>query len=107
MAPQQITERDALEAALASGSFLLFKHSPVCPVSAKAKSEYEAFVAEREVPTGWIDVIAQRDWSQWVAHETRVEHQSPQALLVRGGKVAWHASHFGITQAALREALAS
>jgi bacillithiol system protein YtxJ len=33
-----------------------------------------------------------------------VEHQSPQALFVRDGKVVWHASHGGITRKALAAA---
>ena len=103
---RQIHDREELEAALRKELFLLFKHSPICPVSARAMAEYEKFVAEhRDVATGWIDVIDQREWSQWVAAETGVAHASPQALLVRAGAVVWSASHFDITAAGLAAAL--
>ncbi len=98
----QITDRTRLEEALRAERFLLFKHSNRCPVSTRAQSEYEAFVqAHSDVPTGWIDVVDQHEWSLWVAAESGVEHQSPQALWIRDGRVAWSASHFKITQAAL------
>lgn len=103
---RQIEDREELAAALRDALFLLFKHSPVCPVSARAMKEYLQFVEEHgDVPTGWIDVIDQRDWSQWVAAETGVVHQSPQALLVRDGTVVWSASHFDITAGNLAAAL--
>jgi len=103
---RQIEDREELAAALRNRLFLLFKHSSICPVSARAMKEYGRFVEEHgDVPTGWIDVIDQRDWSQWIAAETGVEHRSPQALLVRDGAVVWSASHFDITASSLAAAL--
>jgi bacillithiol system protein YtxJ len=103
----QITDEEALDRALGADVFLLFKHSRSCPISARAFREYEAFLAAREgLATGWIDVVAQRSWSQRVAAATGVPHQSPQALLVRGGRVAWNASHYDITAAAMERAFA-
>jgi bacillithiol system protein YtxJ len=105
MEPNQIREKADLDAATSSGLYLLFKHSPVCPVSARAFEEYRAFAAGRDdVPTGWIDVIGQRPWSREVAEKTGVTHQSPQALLFRDGEVVWHASHGAITKSTLAEA---
>ena len=50
-----------------------------------------------DVPTGWIDVVKQRESSRWVAEHLGVTHESPQAIWIRDGDVAWHASHGGIT----------
>ena len=36
---------------------------------------------------------------------TGVRHESPQALWIVAGRVAWHASHFDITVAALAAAV--
>lgn len=95
-----------VDAALAAADFLVFKHSNRCPVSAAAFEEYEAFVAAHPTaPTAWIDVIAERPWSQHVAAATGVTHESPQALLVRDGRVVWHASHGAITRASLASAV--
>ena len=91
-----------MDRALAAPEFLLFKHSLVCPTSARAFAEYETFVAAHpDVPTAWIDVIGERPWARHVAAVTGVMHESPQALFVRDGKVVWHASHGGITTKAL------
>ncbi len=104
---RQIEDRGALEAALESPRFLLFKHSRVCPVSSRAFTRYEEFVRDNpDVQTGWIDVIGQRQWSQWVAAEYGVEHKSPQALLFQNGQVVWHQSHREITPDSLADALA-
>jgi bacillithiol system protein YtxJ len=98
MAPRQIDDRADLDLALGAERFLLFKHSNRCPISFHAFREYEDFAARNpDVPTGWIDVVKQRDWSRWVAESLGVVHQSPQALWVRDGHVAWHASHGQIT----------
>ena len=103
--PPRFPDSAAVEAALAATSFLVFKHSLICPVSAAAFREYQAFVAEHpDVQTAWIDVIGERPWSQRVATATGVRHESPQALLIRDGRVAWHASHGAVTQRALATA---
>lgn len=104
MDAQQLTDEE-IEAAFEAPAFLLFKHSPICPVSDRAFGQYRRFLAERDdVPTGWIDVIAQRPTSQDVARRTGVRHESPQALLLRGGRVTDSASHGGITAAWLDDA---
>lgn len=98
----------SIDAALAAPEFLVFKHSTTCPVSAKAFAVYQAFCAAwPEVPTAWIDVAADRAWSQHVAAVTGVRHESPQALLVRKGRVVWHSSHSAITRAALADAVSA
>lgn len=106
MPSARFTDLASIDAALAAPEFLLFKHSTACSVSAKSFREYEAFrAAWPEVPTGWIDVVADRAWSQHVAAVTGVHHESPQALLIRKGRVVWHTSHGAITRAALADAV--
>jgi bacillithiol system protein YtxJ len=84
---------------------VLFKHSTRCPVSAGARKELVAFSEHMpEVECREVLVIEQRPLSQQIAQETGVAHQSPQALLFKGGTVVWNASHFGITEKALKEA---
>jgi bacillithiol system protein YtxJ len=98
----------SIDAALAAPEFLVFKHSTTCPVSAKAFAEYEAFCAAwPEVPTAWIDVVAERPWSLHVAAATGVRHESPQAILLRKGRVVWHSSHSAIRRSALADAVSA
>jgi bacillithiol system protein YtxJ len=106
MTPSRFPDLSAVDAALAAREFLIFKHSNRCEVSATAFAQYEAFAAARpDVPTAWIDVVAERPWSLRVADASGIEHESPQAILVRDGRVAWHASHSAITRKSLEAAV--
>jgi len=81
---------------------LLFKHSPICPISAAALGEWKKFLAARpDVPTLFVDVIGDRTVARGLAQECGVAHQSPQAILFRGGKPVWNASHDAITAESL------
>ncbi len=105
MDPIQISDESALDATFAAPFILLFKHSLVCPISARAFEEYRAFLSKHpDVATGWLDVIGSRPLSLGLAERTGVKHESPQALLLEGGVVRWHASHQAITVASLEEA---
>lgn len=85
----------------------LFKHSLICPVSSAAFEAYERFVTARPSSAGYalVEIQRARDVSNAIAERTGVRHESPQALLVRGGEVVWHASHWTIREAALAAAL--
>lgn len=103
----QIDSLEGATDALGSESFLLFKHSHRCSVSVRAFSEYEAFLADHDMPSGWIDVVESREVSAQVTQTTGIQHKSPQALLIRDGEVIWHASHFDITNTALAAAVSA
>jgi bacillithiol system protein YtxJ len=81
-----------------SGALLIFKQSPICPTSHYIEEIFKAFVAELpesdKLRVYSVDVIGARPVSQQIAADTKIKHESPQALLIEGGqKVAWHASH--------------
>lgn len=58
-----------------------------------------------EVPVYQVDVIGRRGLSQALAARLGVTHESPQAILLRGGQVAWHDSHAGVTAEAIAREL--
>ena len=104
MLQHQIQDRAAFEEALAAGPFLVLKHSQRCSTSAFAFREYRRFIETHpEVPHGWLDVVAQREWAQEVAAVTGIKHRSPQVLWIVEGVVRWHTSHFEITRESLAE----
>jgi bacillithiol system protein YtxJ len=106
--PRQIVDPAGLDQALGAEAFLLFKRSPTCPISARAWTAYRRFLRRNpDVRTGWIDVVAHADLARQVAERTGVEHESPQALWLRHGRVGWHASHFDVTERGLERAAAS
>ena len=100
---------DDLDRALAATTdrpLLLFKHSFTCGVSAEALDELVAHLNEQQVDASYAMVTVQthRDVSNAVAKKLGVRHESPQALLIRGGQVVWSASHFRVTAAAVEAA---
>ncbi|HLU38372.1 MAG TPA: bacillithiol system redox-active protein YtxJ [Planctomycetota bacterium] len=94
---------DAYEAALAAHPLvLLFKHSPVCPISAAAHRAYAAWRARTpDAPTLSVDVLADRPVARGIADRCGIKHESPQAILFARGEPCWHASHGAITEEAL------
>ncbi|WP_124728050.1 bacillithiol system redox-active protein YtxJ [Staphylospora marina] len=87
---------------------LLFKHSTACPVSAAAMEELQRFARTddaRKVRIAYVKVIEQRPVSNEIAERLQVKHESPQSILVKDGRVTWHASHWNVTADALREAV--
>jgi bacillithiol system protein YtxJ len=70
---------------------LVFKHSTTCPVSAAAGQEVRGLATD--LPIYWINVREQRELSNWIASAYGVTHESPQLILVRGGKAEKSWSH--------------
>ena len=54
-----------------------------------------------------VDVLGHRALSRAIAERFNIRHESPQALLMLGGVIRWHASHYRITADAMRRAVAS
>ena len=86
----------------------IFKHSLTCPISGAAWNEFRRFVADQPSGNGavfaLIEIQYARPVSNAVAERTGVRHQSPQAILLRDSRVAWHASHYDIDLKALQRA---
>jgi bacillithiol system protein YtxJ len=77
---------------------LIFKHSTRCSISAAALSRLERnWSADKPIKVYYLDLIAHRDISNAIAEQFGVEHQSPQVLLVKSGKVVYTESHMGIS----------
>jgi bacillithiol system protein YtxJ len=87
---------------------LLFKHSYSCGASAEALDELLAHLADKRGNARYAMVTVQthREVSNAIATRLGVRHETPQALLVRDGRVVWSASHFRVNAAALEKALA-
>lgn len=86
---------------------LFFKHSLTCPISTRALNELQTYLdnADPRVSYKLITVQTARRVSDEAASRLTIEHQSPQAILVRNGRELWNASHYNITASALAEAI--
>ena len=84
---------------------LLMKFSPICPTSLQVQMEFEAFApkAPQSLSMFTIDVIAARPTSRSIADTVGVQHESPQAIFIVKGQVAWHASHYRLTRESLQK----
>ena len=101
---------DELDRALAASDerpLLLFKHSFTCGISAEALDELVAHLNDCRLDASYAMVTVQthRDVSNAVARKLGVRHETPQALLIREGRVVWSASHFRVTRKAVDAAL--
>lgn len=79
---------------------LVFKHSPACFASRRARREVEQVMREQpDLPVYLIDVLALRPLSQWLARRFGITHQSPQVVVFKDGRPVWHASHGSVRAA--------
>lgn len=83
----------------------IFKHSATCSISAAAHEEFLAYLQAHPAERAHLLVVQDsRAVSNEIATRLGQVHQSPQALLVAGGKMRWSASHWSITAQALAAA---
>ncbi|MCR9081330.1 bacillithiol system redox-active protein YtxJ [Algoriphagus formosus] len=79
---------------------LIFKHSTRCSISSmsldRLARNWKKEDEQRLIPY-FLDLIAFRSLSDQVAMDFGVPHQSPQAILIKDGKVVFEDSHFGIS----------
>jgi len=111
---QHIEQLDLLLSESHTRPLLLFKHSFSCGVSAEALDELidhlNADIVAAGVPDpryAIVTVQTHRDVSNAVSTKLGVRHETPQALLIRDGRVIWSASHFRVTAEAMKKALTS
>lgn len=85
----------------------VFKHSTTCPISAGAYSRVSSYQKSHDDMPAivMVKVIESRPVSNAIAEALKVQHQSPQMILVKGGKAVWDASHGAITGDSIEGAL--
>jgi bacillithiol system protein YtxJ len=104
---ERLDELDQFIAESEKRPLLLFKHSFSCGISAEALDELVEHLSapSAEVRYAIVTVQTHRDVSNAVTARLGVRHETPQAILVRGGKAVWSASHFRVNAASIDKAL--
>ena len=106
---QVIETLDDLATAIASSSArptVIFKHSASCGLSAQAFHSIGELLDQQPPDANWFLLpVRSRAVSTAVATQFGIRHESPQALVLVDGKVAWHGSHFRATAASIAAAL--
>lgn len=76
---------------------IIFKHSTRCSISRMALKNFEnEYDLGKNVEAYFLDLISYRDVSNEIASRFNVVHQSPQLLLIVGGKSVYDVSHSSI-----------
>ncbi len=82
---------------------VIFKHSTRCSISRFALKQFEKeFDLEGKVDAYFLDLLEHRDISGEIANRFNVFHQSPQLLLIKGGKSVYDVSHNDIDAGELK-----
>jgi len=104
---QRLDELERMIAESENHPLLLFKHSYSCGISAEALDELVEHLNAPPTAVRYAIVTVQthRDISNAVAARLGIRHETPQAILVRGGKAIWSASHFRVNAASIDKAL--
>lgn len=82
---------------------LVLKYSMTCFSSISALKEFKAL--ETILPKYIVIVQKDREISKMIEKELEVRHESPQLLILQGGKGVWQATHYKIKQLLLSEAI--
>lgn len=111
MSYQQIVSQEELAELMKASEtqpVLFFKHSNSCGISQRAFAQFEQYLQAPEsqgIRHGVIVVQQARAVSDALARLVGVEHESPQAILVRAGRAVWNESHMALKSAVLAEAI--
>ena len=102
-----IDQLEELENSSRENPVLIFKHSTRCGTSRVTLDRLQRNHKPGEmedVKKYFLDLIAHRDVSQAIAQKFEVEHESPQAIVIKHGKATYSASHFEIDYSAIQQA---
>lgn len=102
----RMEQLEKMEQESANQPVALFKHSTSCGVSAFVRRRLESSLkkdGEGVSRLYFLDLLAHRDISNEVARRWGVQHESPQLIILRNGKVVEHASHSSISASMIQK----
>ncbi len=77
-------------------SVFLFKHSIRCGVSSMVLRRFEKQMRERNKNYYFLNILANRYLSNWIADELNIRHESPQLIVLKEAKVIAYDSHYNL-----------
>lgn len=98
---------EELEVLLSNTSkpLIVFKHSTCCSISSFALKQFEREYDLQDVNLVFIDVLQQRELSNYIAEKWNIVHQSPQALIQNTNGEHISFSHEGIAVSRIKQFL--
>ncbi|MCU7550791.1 bacillithiol system redox-active protein YtxJ [Chitinophagaceae bacterium LB-8] len=82
---------------------VIFKHSTRCSVSSVALNRLQKAGFTEQIDFYYLDLIAHRNISNQIAEIFKIQHESPQVLLIKEGKCIYDESHLGISMDEIEE----
>lgn len=76
---------------------VVFKHSTRCSISAVALQRLQKAEKPADVDFYFLDLISYRNLSNRIAEVFKVQHESPQVLVIKDGQCVYNESHLGIS----------
>ncbi|TRO65307.1 bacillithiol system redox-active protein YtxJ [Christiangramia sabulilitoris] len=101
-----INQLDEIEKISVEKTVAILKHSTRCGVSRMVLRMFETDydLDENEpVELYFLDLITYREISNEIASRFRVQHESPQLIVLKNREVVHHSSHQGISANKLKE----
>jgi len=108
---QEIVSTESLAEAIKSSELetvLFFKHSVTCGISVRAFNEFQKYLESPQASAtrNYVIIVQKsREASNELARLVAVEHESPQAIIVRNGRAVWNDSHMAIKSERLASAV--
>ncbi|MBF90984.1 MAG: bacillithiol system redox-active protein YtxJ [Flavobacteriales bacterium] len=97
---EQLTDLQQLEQ-ITKVSFqapvLFFKHSTRCSISVMVLNRFEREWNNKTVNAYFLDLLKYKEVSNQISNLFKVEHHSPQILLIKDGICVYHTSHNSIS----------
>jgi bacillithiol system protein YtxJ len=100
-------ENELRELIAADGCQIIFKHNTTCSISlgVKDRLEHEESFSNYELAIHLLDVRASRELSNMISGRFGVPHQSPQVLVIKGGRCIYHHWGYDISADTLQEVI--
>jgi len=105
---KNLAELDACLSESTARPVFIFKHSTACPISSEAHrhvAKYSQSATEVDPQVYIVKVIEERPVSNQIADELALQHKSPQLILIKDRHVLWSASHYGINEQSILDAI--
>jgi bacillithiol system protein YtxJ len=103
-----MTEEEQLKQIISKSQLrpqVIFKHSTRCSISAVALQRLQKTSQPSDIDFYYLDLLANKSLSNKVAEVFKVNHESPQVLVIRDGACVYDESHMGISMADIVEHL--
>lgn len=105
-----VVEWKHLQPEMPASGMIIFKFSPICPISRGVERDFDAWYAQLSDDMAplcvKVDVIEARPLSQHLAQVFHVQHESPQLIWLTSDRtVFWSANHHAIRPHTLTDQL--